>query len=58
MRENKSSPSATSPEPCTNHSPEGHQAEESGRGLLFKAIFWFILFPGAVMVFVKWVLDL
>jgi hypothetical protein len=48
----------TSPEVSGDSSPQKEQTEESGKSILFKSLFWFIVLPVAGLLVLKWLLQI
>jgi len=58
MDTKKIPPVATPHEPFLPPSPQEEQKEESGKSVLFKALFWFIFLPLLSMLLLKWLLQI
>jgi hypothetical protein len=58
MDTKKIPPVATLHEPPLPPSPQEGQKEESGKSVLFKALFWFIFLPLMSMFLLKWLLQI
>jgi len=53
----KKIPSAVTPqEPPLPHAPQEKKQEDSGKSVLFKALFWFLVLPLLSTFLLKWLL--
>jgi hypothetical protein len=58
MDTKKIPPVATPHEPPLSPSPQEEQKETSGKSVLFKALFWFLLLPLLSLFLLKWLLQI
>ena len=55
----KKIPSAVTPqEPPLPHAPQEKKQEDSGKSVLFKALFWFLVLPLLSTFLLKWFLQI